>query len=164
MTRVTRAVRRRRAVPTTTQPRFQGKTKRKQNATSGLGLTSNRARILETTLNVKKATRRRRRPPLPPTPLPGGRGWGPKSVSLFRWCIKRDIVVFTPLNYIQTFKIQIFFFLLRNVGHAFLLNLHILREALELRVTQQTWQDPKFKYVTALNTSIIEKQRNTNRL
>lgn len=86
---------------------------------------------------------------------------GPKSVSLFRWCIKRDIVVFTPLNYIQTFKIQIFFFL-RNVGHAFLLNLHILREALELRVTQQTWQDPKFKYATALSTSIIEKQRNTN--
>lgn len=77
------------------------KTNGKKNATSGLGLTSNRAWILETTLNVKKATRRRRRLP------PAG---GPKSVSLFRWCIKRDIVVLTPLNYIQTFKIQIFFF------------------------------------------------------
>lgn len=37
---------------------------KKINATSGLGLTSNRTWILETTLNVKKATRRRRR--LPP--------------------------------------------------------------------------------------------------
>lgn len=70
-------------------------------------------------------------------------------------------IVFTPLNYIQTFKIQIYFFFLRNVGHAFLPHLHMLREALELRVTQQTWQDPKCKYATALKTSIIEKQRNT---
>lgn len=32
----------------------------------------------------------------------------PKDVPLFSSCINRDIVVFTPLNYIQTLKIQIF--------------------------------------------------------
>lgn len=41
-------------------------------------------------------------------------------------------MVFTPLNYIQTFKIPFFS---RNVGHAFLLHLHISKKALELSVT-----------------------------
>lgn len=66
-------------------------------------------------------------------------------------------MVFTQLNYIQTPKIQIFF--LRNVGHAFLLHLHISKKALELRVTQQTWQYPKFRMPQLRKLVIIEKNK-----
>lgn len=65
--------------------------------------TAHKCEILETTLNGKKATQRRRR--LPPPPLPAG-VWN--QLHCADGLLKE--IVFTPLNYIQPFKIQIYLF------------------------------------------------------
>lgn len=75
--------------------------------------------------------------------------------------LKEILWFFTPLNYIQTFKIQIFF---RNVGHALLLHIHILKKALELRVTQQTWQYLILKDATTLKKSNHRKAKKKKRV
>lgn len=133
---------RHRAVPTTTQPmlrRRENETKGKKNKTKrncyiwpGSHFKWHReCEILETTLNVKrKATRRRREL------------WNRShcSVRVF----KEIFVVFTPFKlHSNPLRYRFFFFPSRNVGHAFLLHLHISKEALEPRVTQQSWQYPK---------------------
>lgn len=96
--------------------------------------------ILETTLNVKKAMWRQYKLPAQPSA-------GSFEISSTVQFIKEILWFFTPLNYIQTLKIQIFS---RNVGHAFLLHLHISKKPLNWECDTADLAISKIKNATTL--------------
>lgn len=74
--------------------------------------------------------------------------------------LKAILWFFTPLNYIQTLRIQIFFF--RNVGHAFLLHLHIIEKSPWTESDRADLAISKIKNASTLKKkkkAFVEKQR-----
>lgn len=72
--------------------------------------------------------------------------------------LKAILWFFTPLNYIQTLRIQMFFSGMLDM-HFYSIYI-LLKKALELRVTEQTWQYPKSKMPQHWKKkAFVEKQK-----
>lgn len=75
--------------------------------------------------------------------------------------LKAILWFFTPLNYIQTLRIQIFFS--RNVGHAFLLHLHIIEKSPWTESDRADLAISKIKNASTLKKkkAFVEKQKSS---
>lgn len=113
--------------------------------------TTHECEILETTLNIKKAMRRQCKRHARTVQESDIRC----SVHVLKeilWFLLHYIT-FKPLRYR-------FFFHPQECQTCIFTPFTYIKEALELRVTQQAWQYSEIKYATALKISFIEKQKN----
>lgn len=152
----------RRRVPTLTQPTLERRTKQTNKKTMLHLAWVSLPPSWRPLWTEKKATWRRGRPPPPPPPPPRQRGRGGEVWNQLHCSdgVLKEIV-FTPLNYIQTFKIQIYLFS-SGMSDMHFYSIYIYWEKpLNWEWHSRLGKIQNVNMQQRWKTAIIEKQRNT---